>query len=118
MAQPSGMIVMACKFCGRRYLRTNWMIRYGVRGYDGRLLRDTHQIACNKKLRTAQAQGRCENVPKPICLQCTWCGHKGLSEKFDHPTKSGLRCPSCGVTHTFLVFCRKSSRKRPKRRRR
>jgi len=38
-----------CKVCGKRYRYTNYTRRRGYRDLNGRLLRDSHEIACAKK---------------------------------------------------------------------
>ena len=50
MSQPSGTRTLTCRYCGKRYRRTNWMRRHGSKlGPDGLLLSDTHLIGCVKK---------------------------------------------------------------------
>lgn len=51
MGQPSGAkMVGPCPYCGKRYKRTNWMIRFhGPTDENGYILRDTHLIACWRK---------------------------------------------------------------------
>lgn len=55
MAHPSGTkAVGPCPYCGKRYVLTNWMRRHTTeRDSDGRLLADTHLIACHEKTRQA-----------------------------------------------------------------
>ena len=51
MSQPSGSkVVGPCRYCGKRYMLTNFMRRKNpVRDASGRLLDDTHKIACHRK---------------------------------------------------------------------
>lgn len=39
-----------CPICGKRYRYTNYMSRHRITATDGRWLRDTHVIACAKKV--------------------------------------------------------------------
>lgn len=56
MSQPSGSkTVGPCPYCGQRYMLTNWMRRSGPhlgRDSEGRLLSNTHLIACHAKMTT------------------------------------------------------------------
>ncbi len=56
MSQPSGTHASTCRYCGKRYQLTNWMKRKNLgRDDQGRLLGDTHQAACWKKLKAPNA---------------------------------------------------------------
>lgn len=57
MPRNSGVLVRHCPYCGKKYTRTNYMIRRGVRGNKGELLSDTHLIACYRKLQRERPQG-------------------------------------------------------------
>jgi hypothetical protein len=57
MGGDSGARARHCPFCDDWYHRTNWMVRRGYlarrQGEDGMMslmARDTHQIACAKRL--------------------------------------------------------------------
>jgi hypothetical protein len=54
MSKPNGNHIRTCRYCGRVYIRCNYMIRRGAgTGPDGRWLGDTHEIACARKLAAA-----------------------------------------------------------------
>ncbi len=56
MSRSSGQHMRTCRYCGERYLLTNFMKRSGTwrnpevaRDADGNILSDTHLIACYRK---------------------------------------------------------------------
>lgn len=58
MARPSGSKVIGpCPYCGERYRLTNFMRRRnGNRDAQGRLLSNTHLIACHRRSTAAQKE--------------------------------------------------------------
>lgn len=54
MGRSSGTRNHKCPYCGKPYVRTNWMVRYGHVAKDGKLLSDTHLIACYRKHTTPE----------------------------------------------------------------
>ncbi len=54
--RPNGARMHQCPWCKQSYQYTNYMRRHGVRTTDGKILPDTHQIACYKK--AASAKGK------------------------------------------------------------
>lgn len=56
-------MVGPCPYCGQRYMRTNWMKRSnGERDSAGRLLSDTHLIACHRRhIEESAVEGRLVN---------------------------------------------------------
>lgn len=70
MSQPSGTHASTCRYCGNRYQLTNWMKRKNLgRDDEGRLLGDTHQAACWRKLKVAtieisQLNSQLTNTPE------------------------------------------------------
>lgn len=59
MARPSGSkVVGPCPYCGKRYRLTNFMRRKDVeRDAQGRLLSNTHLIACHRAATAQPAEG-------------------------------------------------------------
>lgn len=62
MSRNSGSkLVGPCRYCGKRYMLTNWMRkRRSERDENGFLLSDTHLIACHRKKPTPPER---EEVP-------------------------------------------------------
>lgn len=50
MSRNAGVRTLPCPYCGKRYVRTNWMRRHlGERAADGALLDDSHLIGCYRR---------------------------------------------------------------------
>ena len=59
MSQPSGTHASTCRYCGQIYQLTNWMKRKNLRDQrddKGRLLEDTHQAACWRKMKSLNVE--------------------------------------------------------------
>ena len=50
MVRNNGTRFETCRYCGKKYRRTNMMVVHGYLDVDGRVIRDTHQRACARKL--------------------------------------------------------------------
>lgn len=61
MGRANGSRTRTCPICGKYYTHTNFMTRRGVRDKHGKLLDDTHRIACAKKRDKAE-----ENPPSDL----------------------------------------------------
>lgn len=49
MAKRDSTKRRVCPYCKQAYTFTNWMKRHGQRDANGKILDDTHLIACSKK---------------------------------------------------------------------
>lgn len=78
--KPNGARTHHCPWCGESYQFTNWMKRYD-RTEDGKILPDTHQIACYKKRHCHAGKDG----------ECNW---KNCPQNRDgEPGKTGRHCP-------------------------